>query len=404
MAEAAMDHEEEQTLESVADRLRRNEAGYSCLNLNMNPGYEARDVNLLRDAVVANHTLETVKFFGILADDDVNEAVQSLVEAFGNLPNLKSLTFAGYCEDVVQALIHTLNQAGNLEYLCLIHVQLNGTRQELSGLNEAIARHPKLNSISILQCQVSSDMWEREDFMEDLIFHGFSQLGTLEDVILQPFEPSSLGILSSKALSKLCRLPNLRTLGVYGFEQLSMEQYRYTDLMAEDLSSSPHLKRVEIPSSFSETNCESLVNLIRRSKTLIRIRLELFLLANQSNTDFLQKIGAALLENTSVKFLDVHVMEGPCFEAQALEEFAACFESHFDMFSVDIHWNGEPLQRSPMLSFYLKLNRLGRRDLVRYNDQARSKWVDKLVEVRNDEASLFYFLSINPSLCSPSND
>ena len=84
---------QEESIAGVADRLRRNETGYSCLDVKMNPGFEASDIRLLSEAVLANQTLKEVNFFGILGDNDVNEETRRLVESFAtNSPAVKDDT------------------------------------------------------------------------------------------------------------------------------------------------------------------------------------------------------------------------------------------------------------------------------------------------------------------------
>jgi hypothetical protein len=51
--------------------------------------------------------------------------------------------------------------------------------------------------------------------------------------------------------------------------------------------------------------------------------------------------------------------------------------------------------------FYLKLNRIGRGNLLqRAEDGSKQQWVDMLIQQKDDLDCLFYFLSANPSLCA----
>lgn len=52
------------------------------------------------------------------------------------------------------------------------------------------------------------------------------------------------------------------------------------------------------------------------------------------------------------------------------------------------------------IEYYLKLNRLGRKDVLGNPDATRAQWVEKLIALNGDVGALFYFLSMNPALCN----
>ena len=60
---------------------------------------------------------------------------------------------------------------------------------------------------------------------------------------------------------------------------------------------------------------------------------------------------------------------------------------------------GTDIEKNPMISMYLKLNQLGRGDLIQNDQTSRQQWVDKLLEAHDYLDGLYYFLSMNPSLC-----
>ena len=55
------------------------------------------------------------------------------------------------------------------------------------------------------------------------------------------------------------------------------------------------------------------------------------------------------------------------------------------------------------IEYYMRLNAVGRGPLINSGQANRVEWVNMLVSVRDDLDCLFYFISINPTLCQFAN-
>ena len=385
---------EDETFEDIARRLRQNEAGYSCLELKMNPGFEARDIYVLTEAVLANQTLESVDFFGILADDDVNEATRLLVESFATLPMLKSLKFFGYCEEFLATLTHLLNErVQTLQHLNMTYVQLDGPDEILASFCQSLQSLSNLKSFHLLDCQFSERL--RDENALDQIVGSLSQLPSLVEVEIRPIQSTSLGAISTEALIEVCQSRNLSTLRIYGFQ--FPDTFPHLESMLSTLRTSRAIQVLSFQSSFSEDYCNSIANLIRGTTSLLKLNVDM--IAEQNDTHIV-KIAEALRENTSLKTLGFQCLSSKySFKSATLVNFGKLLETNYSVEIIGFCSAGTGIQQNPMISMYLKLNQLGRGDLIQNDQTSRQQWVDKLLEAHDYLDGLYYFLSMNPSLC-----
>ena len=393
---------EEESIEDIAGRLRRNETGYSCLDLMMNPGFEAVDINLLTEAVLANQTLKEVKFFGILGDDDVNEATGRLVESFARLPKLNTLSIFGYCQDIVARLNNILyHRAQTLEHLRLTYVHFNGPDLWMTTFQQCLQNMKRLESFFLLDCQFSERL--RDSNAIDKIIMSLSKLPNLEKVGIQPLETDAIGTLSTDSLVALCRLRELSYLSIRGLS--FPESFPHLEQMMAALRNSCTIRDLIFQSSTSEDNCTSIESLIRGSKSLECVHVRIGAEGKQDDKHIV-KIAEALQENASIKRLTIEYrhLSNINFNPSTLAKFGKLLEGNYSIEDIIFISNATPgIGHDPLVSMYLKLNLLGRGALIQGEQTSRQQWVEKLLEVNDYLDGIYYFLSMNPLLCEVPN-
>ena len=389
---------EEESIDHIADRLRRNETGYSCLDLKMNPGFEARDINLLTEAVLANQTLKEVDFFGILGDDDLNEATRRLVESFATLPELNTLNIFGYCEEILTTLNHILqSRAQTLEHLRITYVHLNGPDDALATFQQCLQNMVRLESFFLLDCQFSERL--RDSNALDHMLISLSKLPNLEKVGIQPLETDAIGNLSADSLVAICQLRKLYYLSIRGLS--FPETFPHLEQMMAALRTSCTIRDLIFQSSTSEDNCTAIANLIRGSKSLECVHIRLGAKGKQ-NAEHIVKIAEALQENASLKRLTIeyrHLLN-ISFDPSTLAKFGQLLEENYSIEDIIFLSNATPgIGQNALVSMYLKLNQLGRGALIQGDQTSRKQWIEKLLEVNDYLDGIYYFLSMNPLLC-----
>ncbi|CAB9501767.1 expressed unknown protein [Seminavis robusta] len=332
--------EEEETLESVAERLRNNEGGCSCLNVRMNPGYEAADVMLLVDAVRANESLEQVEFFGILADDDVNQATQLLVESFGTLPKLKLLQVSGHCDNLMGVLSRVLADVSlTLQQLSLVYVQLSGPPNDFHSFYRSLAALQKLESFRLVDCQFPrhlQDVGILETILHRLAHLPVPLLHTLE---VAPIHEKALGdvISMTTAFTQLLarQSTTLRHLHVYGF-------FRGQEIvvpLCQALASCHAIQNVRLASTFSQDHCTAIATLMEQHPTLQKLHLDM-MVAPETNGDTTQlRLLALALQHNNTRLTHLNIYATNLVRSLLADEFGTALQ-HYNYSLQHLHLFG----------------------------------------------------------------
>ena len=391
---------EDGSIEDVAGRLRRNETGYSCLDLKMNPGFEARDIRLLSEAVLANQTLKEVNFFGILGDNDINEETRRLVESFATLPKLERLQMFGYCEDALATLNHVLHhRAQTLKDLRITYVHLDGSDDAATHFQQNLQNLTCLEAFNLVDCVFSERL---RDTTLDRTLMGLSKLPNLKQIGIQPLETDALGCIKTDHLVEVCRLPKLSYLSIVGLP--FPNTFPHLGKMMLALRHTCSIQELIFQSSTSDDNCASIAELIRGAKKLkfMHVRLSA---EGEQDARHIVRIGEALRENASVKTLTIEYRHSSnsSIDPTILAEFGDLLDNNYSLENITFLSNATPgIQVDPLVSMYLRLNKMGRGVLLKGGQSKRQQWVEMILESRDYLDGIFYFLSMNPLLCDVS--
>lgn len=230
------------------------------------------------------------------------------------------------------------------------------------------------------------------------------QLPNLAEVTLTPIDPMALGTVSVDVVRDLCQMQNLSKLHIHIFQFAN--NFAHVESMASSLQSSTIIRDLQFHSSCNEASCNSIANLVRSTTGLESLHVKLMMEEKQDEKHIL-KIAVALQENTSLKTLVLadHIWANNSDsnnnndDNETLATFGKLIESNYSIEYISFTASADAC---PLVSMYVRLNQLGRGELLMQSDQpSRQQWVDKLLEasVLDYLDGIYYFLSMNPLLC-----
>ena len=394
----------------------------SCLELTV---HESSDITQVKGTLTgrASSSLEEVKLdlSRLFQHNNRNKKLRKLFKALGDLPHLKTLRFHYTSTDTLERLpVHLLTIAlsekgggSRLEILELNHLNLTGTVAEFDEFLSILRCHPSLQvfSFSTSGCCSSSSI--------NALLRALSTTPKLEKVIIYSEKGQSpWGRLEGEAIGALCRsqtLKDLQHLVLYDSSDSQSNFFcdEHTIALSQALSL-PHdtnnLQQANLFSCLEEVmiSCwplgkpgvQALCHMIQTNTTLQKLTMVVYELDEDNNreeTCILSEIATSLYHNSTLKALELHGRNeiGKWIE----EPFLIMMQSNFSLTTLEL-FHSDGLFLKPFLNFYLKLNRAGRGMLLQNANATRSQWVDSLIHVNNDISCLFYFISMNPLLCS----
>lgn len=260
-------------------------------------------------------------------------------------------------KDQLRTLMVAIVSLPNLRKIVLRQNNLGGPRR-LAPMEAILSAIKQDHSIECLELWGHEIMPGTEDQMQEVAnvvqdiegLKSFKMLGfRLDPVHVDMFVP----LMSMPSLTEFC-LGNTTD----GFVTV-----------AEGLSTNSNLEKLTL--SFSngveDAKCLCLVRALQKNTTLQTLSL-----LNASPRDNHSGISARSHQDL------VHVMR------------------HKNMTLQDFKTRGDPCDE---MNLYLKLNRIGRRQLFQPGSVTRELWVDTLISSREDPDCSFYFLTMNPSVC-----
>ncbi|CAB9514166.1 expressed unknown protein [Seminavis robusta] len=350
-----------------------------------------------------------------------DEEIIQIFQAVGQLPHLTtfriSFSFQRFRQLPVlplpsQALLATLQAAQGLETLTLDEVRfVFQNNEDLEALAQTLQQAPNLKNVTLFNCFPV----EPPPLLPPPNLRG-----------MMPVEEAPSTLPPDPLAAALSRIPNLQELNLI----FTLEGPAWISALLRQSCNSPSLKilRINVPDgSFLgggdpiRNMCQSLQNSQSTLKELsIRCPLDddggralARALSSPHNTSLQElyiqmksyqhaiPIAQALITNKRLKSFELRVWtggdRGPLLEAyEAMVPHNAVIEQLI----ID---NGR-LGLTPLIDFFLELNRAGRRGLLENGDKLeKSSWIDFLIRFHPNASVLFYTLSLNPSLCYTSS-
>jgi hypothetical protein len=334
----------------------------------------------LIDALLENTTVEEVcLLIHETFSEQPTEDILTLFQVLGGLPNLTKLLFNTYRFPFVATLpilafTNLFKGAQNLvEFklwradLALLFPNDASSSCAFDELAEALVRSTALKEFRLIKCRLTEET--RKVCTLDPLIQGLAKLPNLREIELSATKMSALGGLSTRSISQLFRSSSLVALSLRNF-----------DLSEEAV--------LEIANSLLQHNV--LNNCDHHPTHKLK--------ESTRKCDHL-KPTSIQSHSSQVKHLKLSGVGGAAsmLAKPIREAFHNVLESNY-MLETLFLFDERNLQAE--IQFYLKLNRLGRSLLLERSHASQKEWIDILVQVSDDLDCLFYFLSMNPLLCS----
>ena len=397
-------------------------------------------LDLLRnDAVIDTVEYIRLEYWG---DGNVLVSDEELVDIFGiigALPRVQELRIEfDELPLPAQALQKVLScPTSKLRYLALEDVRISGTIDDFEEVAGAIKRIPSLRTVRMYRCGPSYDT----KATLDPIVSALADVPTLKDVTISSTHCSdeALGVLGDsnslevvaldhmavcgQPLSQLCQSNSIQDLKLWGMPELNDD----TTFLTSALASNQALKILRIRHChLQKQSCNLLAEMIGQNTSLESLSLEnlywkdfgeplrkaftlnRFLKSISLSIDGkdinvqknAEKLVSGLERNTSLKKLRLLLRDMDSQEVRDvfLPPLTKLLHQNFTLESVVI--NSGILDLGEDINFLLKLNRTGKRRLLRDDNAEKHEYLDLLAEHSEDMSITHYILTMNPALFS----
>ena len=115
--------------------------------------------------------------------------------------------------------------------------------------------------------------------------------------------------------------------------------------------------------------------------------------------DGLLHIAEGLTVNTTLKKIEVGVSKQIGEKGQ--DALTAMLETNYELERLVVSSAENGIKEK--VEYYMRLTEVGRGTLLRDGKATREQWVEMLISVSNDLDCLFYFTTMNPSICQFAN-
>jgi hypothetical protein len=403
---------------ACSDKLRQNDPGF--VELSLERLGDNFDLEEFVHAIRANHTVKHVCFSGTFVRELEEEQWRTMLEAIGHLSTLEELQI--WCSKIpVDVFSHTLMLASHLRKVYFFRVEMAGTNEDFQDLGRALRNHPTLRDFRIGGLALGESV---EPISLDCVIEGLGDSPRLEVVSLQlsgvhtdaepPFSGGAMAkLLRSETIQDLYlsrlglgaehfiavaeALPvneTLRTIDLFGntIENSSII------LIAQALEKNEYLETLVLPcpqKDLSIASCAAISSALKVNSSLITLNLPRSNLCD----DGLSQIAQGLTLNKSVKKIEVGVSKN--VGDKGLEALTAMLEKNYDLERLVVSSATKSIKEK--VDYFMHLNEVGRGKLLSNGKATREQWVEMLISCNNDLDCLFYFTTMNPSLCQFAN-
>lgn len=364
-----------------------------------------------------NRTVKHVCFSGTFVRQLSPDQWQTMLEGMGYLETLEELQI--WCSTIpVRSFGQMMRNAQRLKKIYLFQVRLDGTQDDFAEWSESIRAHCELSDFRFSGIQTVT-----ESISLDCVVEALGEAIHLHTVSLQlsnshadaPFSGTALArLLGSTSITDLylTRLglgqnhfatiafalamnKALRVLDLFG-NNLSNDHFL---VMAKALQMNEGLETIVLPCPGDEdlsVECSSAISeVLKTNKTLITLNLPR---SNLSDVGLLH-LAEGLTVNTTLKKIEVGVSTSVGDKGTAA--LTGMLEKNYDLERLVVSSAEKSIKDK--VEYYMRLNAVGRGSLLNNGHANRGEWVEMLISVRDDLDCLFYFTTMNPTVCQFAN-
>ena len=378
------------------DRVRRNDDRLSTLQLILSG---AVDLPALKQVLRVNTKVSEVIIYvdeSFLVELPVEET-HDLFRTIGGMPNLQKLGFHSQSGSSgvlsIQALIAITSHATRMVHFGISDVALWGTQADFALWATQLQTQLFLQSFCVCECEL---LEPSKECPLDPLLTVLSILPSLEALFLQAATPNALGQVSPEAVGAIGMAPQLQDLRLGNFEL----KHGHMEQMSRVLPYNTVLTELKLDAchEFKLETSQAMAKILKHNRRLKSLELGL---TSMMSDDCAVTIAKSLHYNTTLESFTLSRGANTRFRPAISK---ACQQAFVEM----LHQNYvlETLvlfQRFPVkkeFKLYLTLNKYGRGKLLNSHSTQRAQWIQAIHKVNDDLDSIFYYMSINPSLCS----
>jgi hypothetical protein len=394
--------------------------------LNNDPGFVELSLERLGDnfdidqflfALRNNHTVKHVCFTGAFVRELMNDQWLQMLEGVGHLVGLQQLQI--WCSTLpVSTFANLLQRANMLQVVFFFHVKLDGTQDEFRDFSNSIRHHPRLREFRFGGIEMI-----RETISFDCVVEALGEAEQMQVVTLQLMNGNRHNRFSGAALAKLMSSTTMQCLyltrlglGPEHYEAIIMaiqtnKNIRVLDLFANNikndqliqivhmLSDNKVLEMIVLPglddNEFNDECSLAVSEMVKFNSSMISLYMPC-----SKFTDFgLVHLAESLSVNKSLKKVEIAVSNK--IGQQGIEALTTMLDKNYGLERLVVDSNEKSIKSK--IEYYMRLNAVGRGPLINSGQANRVEWVNMLVSVRDDLDCLFYFISMNPTLCQFAN-
>jgi hypothetical protein len=368
-------------------------------------------------ALQNNKTVKHVCFTGAFVRELTNDQWLKMLEGVGYLKTLEQLQI--WCSTIpVSSFAHVLQHAVKLKVVFFFHIRLDGSQHDFIDFSDAIRYHPALTEFRFGGIDTVN-----ETISFNCVLEALGEAEKMQIVTVQLMNGNRQNRFTGDALAALmssrsitCLYLTRLGLGHDHYEAIAIalttnSQLRILDLFANNvqndqllhivnaLSSNHGLEMVVLPGlndlDFNDECSMAIADMIKNNKSII----SLYMPCSKFNDIGLVHLAKSLSVNTTLKKVEIAVSNK--IGQQGMDALTEMLVKNYELERLVVDSNEKSIKSK--IEYYMRLNAVGRGQLINSGQANRVEWVNMLVSVRDDLDCLFYFVSMNPTLCQFAN-
>lgn len=341
--------------------------------------------------------------------------IRSLLEILGAIPSLQRLCFnsrSGFDGVIsIQALVFALTRATRLSSFAVSDLKLTGDEYDWSLFAEQLQRVVYMKSFCIIECELVMSRPDlerrserenaliRREYPLDPLLMVLSILPCMEKIYLHSTRSGGLGKISPQAAGALLLSRSLEVLKMRDFD-IGLDTLQSMARMLQ-INRKVYDLKVGTTTQFDATAAKAIASMLEVNTTLTCLEMGL---SKMISDECAQIVAKALKVNKGLKTFAMTEEKAEGATAPSQPVTAACKAAFVDTLRSNyVLENFVLFQRFPVkpeFKLFVTLNKLGRGRLLLNEEIDPEKWVQALEAVNDDIDAIFYYMSINPDLCS----
>jgi len=385
---------------------------------------ESFDLDSFVYSLSVNRTVRHICFSGTFVRELSPEQWRTALSAVGHLETLEELQI--WCSTIpVATLAATMRRASRLRKIYFFRVKLAGSQQDFAELADAVHTHLSLQDVrfgGFETCSAVDHNNERVEINMDCVIEAMAKAPTLQVVSLQLSGARDRAPFSGAALAKLFQSPTISELylsrlglvhehfGVIAKEIAQNTNLRILDLFGNNLSNenivliakglqqNVGLQTLVLPCSEEVLSLESsaaISHALKVNTTLVNLNLP----RGSLSDDGLLHLSEGLSVNKTLRKIEVDVSKHVGEKGRTA--LLGMLEKNYGLERLVVGSAEKSIKEK--VEYYMRLNEAGRGSLFSKGHANRAEWVEMLISCSTDLDCLFYFTSLNPTLCQFAN-